>query len=86
MGPVGWTLQDWTPVLFPNESRFCADFTDRRARVWRRNERFAPLCIAEHDRDGGDSVIVWAGISVHVQAIEIDVRYVNKILEVHVRP
>ena len=40
------------------------DFTDRRARVWRMlNERFAPVCVAEHDRFGGGSVMVWAGIS-----------------------
>ena len=40
------------------------DFTDRRARVWRMpNERFAPVCVAEHDRFGGGSIMVWAGIS-----------------------
>ena len=62
---VTWTIQDWTPVLFSDESRFCVDFTDRRARVWRtRNERFAPVCIAEHDRYGGGSVMIWAGISI----------------------
>ena len=56
---VGWTLNDWTPVLFADESKFCIDFTDRRARVWRaRNERFAPVCVAEHDRYGKGSVMV----------------------------
>ena len=55
---------DWAPVLFTDESRFCVDFTDRRARAWRMpNERFAPVCVAEHDRFGGGSVMVWAGIS-----------------------
>ena len=45
---------DWAPVLFTDESRFCVDFTDRRASVWRTpNERFAPVCVAEHDRLGG---------------------------------
>ena len=39
------------------------DFTDRRARVLRMpNECFAPVCVAEHDRFGGGSVMVWAGI------------------------
>lgn len=43
---VDGTLQDWTPVLFSDESRFCVDFTDSRARVWgRRNERFAPVLL-----------------------------------------
>ena len=47
---VTWTQNDWVPVLFTDESRFCVDFTDRRARVWRMpNERFAPVCVAEHD-------------------------------------
>ena len=44
---VTWTQNDWAPVLFTDESRFCVDFTDRRARVWRMpNERFAPVCVA----------------------------------------
>ena len=30
-----------------------------------RNERFAEVFIAEHDRYGGGSVMVWAGISTH---------------------
>ena len=32
---VTWTQNDWAPVLFTDESKFCVDFTDRRARVWR---------------------------------------------------
>ena len=45
---VTWTQNNWAPVLFTDESRFCVDFTDRRARVWRMpNERFAPVCVAE---------------------------------------
>ena len=27
---VRWTIHDWTPVLFTDESRFYLDFTDRR--------------------------------------------------------
>ena len=51
---VTWSQNDWALVLFKDESRFCVDFTDRRARVWRMpNERFAPVCVAEHDRFGG---------------------------------
>ena len=30
-----WTLIDWEPVLFTDQSRFCLDFTDRQAKVWR---------------------------------------------------
>ena len=92
---VTWTQNDWAPVLFTDESRFCVDFTDRRARVWRMpNERFAPVCVAEHDRFGGGLVMVWAGISaqgktdLHIidNGTLMAIRYVNEILDVYVRP
>ena len=92
---VTWTQNDWAPVLFTDESRFCVDFTDRRGRVWRMpNERFAPVCVAEHDRFGGGSVMVWAGISaqgktdLHVidNGTLTALRYVNEILDFYVRP
>ena len=92
---VTWVQNDWAPVLFTDESRFCVDFTDRLARVWRMpNERFAPACVAEHDRFGGCSVMVWAGISaqgktdLHVidNGTLTALRYVNEILDVYVRP
>ena len=52
------------------------------------------VCIAEHDRYGGGSVMVWVGISAHGK-MDLHVidngtltaeRYVNEILDVHVRP
>ena len=90
---VTWALNDWTPILSLMSPGFVC--TDRRARVWRmRNERFAEVCIAEHDRYGGGSVMVWAGISsqgktdLHVidNGTLTAERYVNEILDVHVRP
>ena len=92
---VTWTQNDWAPVLFTDESRFCVDFTDRLARVWRMpNEHFAPVCVAEHDRFGGGSVMVWAGISAqgktYLHVIDngtlMALRYVNEILDVYVCP
>ena len=58
------------------------------------NGRFAPVCVAEHDRFGGGSVMVWAGISaqgktdLHVidNGTLTALRYVNEILDVYVRP
>ena len=58
------------------------------------NERFAPVCVAEHDRFGGGSVMVWTGISaqgktdLHVidNGTLTALRYVNEILDVYVRP
>ena len=53
-------------MLFTDESRLCLDFTDRRQLVWRMpKERFDDLNVAEHDRYGKSSVMVWAGISVN---------------------
>lgn len=58
-----WTANQWRHVVFSDESRFCLDFNDGRRRVWRhRAERFADCAIAEHDRYGGASLMVWAGI------------------------
>ena len=63
---VRWTIRDWTPVLFTNESRFCLDFTDRHQLVWRMHkERFDELNAAEHDRYGKSSVMVWQGFNVN---------------------
>ena len=71
------------------------DFTDRRTRVWRMpSERFAPVCVAEHDWFGGGSVMVWAEISaqgktdLHIidNGTLMALRYVNEILDVYVRP
>ena len=58
------------------------------------NERFAPVCVAEHDRFSGGSVMVWAGISalwktdLHVidNGTLTALRYVNEILDAYVRP
>ena len=62
---INWQLRHWTPVLFTDESRFCVDFHDGRRRVWRmRGERYADCCVSEHDRFGGGSVMIWAGISI----------------------
>ena len=90
-----WTTRDWTPVLFTDESRFCLDFTDKRQLVWRMSkERFHYLNVAEHDRYGKGSVMVWANISVSgktdLYVVEngtlTAVRYCNEILDPFVRP
>ena len=95
MHHVRWTLGDWRPVLFTDESRYCLDFTDRRARVWRRpGERLHAHNIAEHDRYGGGTVMVWGGISwdgrtdlcvLHRGTLTAHL-YRDDILDVHVRP
>ena len=92
---MDWTPADWALVLFTDESRFCMDFHDGRNRVWRRpNERYCGATVAEHDRYGGGSVMVSAGISLRgrtdLYVIEngslTGVRYRDEILHDIVRP
>ena len=60
----GWTLNQWSRVIFSDESRFAVDHNDGRIRVWRRRgERFHPLFAVAHNRWGAGSVMIWAGIS-----------------------
>ena len=92
---VNWTDNNWDPVLFSDESRYCLDFTDRRARVWRRRgERFQDANTSEHDRYGGGSVMMWTGISrggkteLHIvmRGMATGVRYMDEIMDVYARP
>ena len=53
-------------MLFTDESRFLLRCSDGRVRVFhRRRERFSDNCVIRHDRYGGESVMVWAGITAH---------------------
>ena len=59
-----WGRQQWTRVLFSDESRFNLTHHDGRIRVFRRRgERFADNCLIKRDRFGGGSVMVWGGIT-----------------------
>lgn len=61
---MNWGIEQWTKVLFTDESRFCLRSPDGRERVWRRrNERFVDCTISERVSFNGGSVMVWAGIS-----------------------
>ena len=55
-----WTQRQWQVVMFTDESRFCIDMNDGRAKVWRRQgERYADCCVRESPRWGDGSVMVW---------------------------
>ena len=80
--------------LFTDESRFCVDFTDRRARVWRMpNERLAPVCVQNviglawliHGL-GGNKCSGETDLHVIDNGTLTALRYVNEILDVYVRP
>ncbi|XP_061166684.1 uncharacterized protein LOC133175583 [Saccostrea echinata] len=78
-----------------NPKRIITDSQNRRHRVWRRQrERFHDTNINEYDRHGGDSIMVWGGISrdgrtdLHVleRGTMTGVRYRDEILDGYVRP
>lgn len=82
----------WNTIMFSDESRFNLDFHDGRVRVHRKiSDRFNEECIAQHDRYGGGSVMVWGAIGYGFRSrlLFIDgnlnaVRYVTEILNVEV--
>ena len=56
--------QNWTSVVFSDESRLNLSFADGRVCCYcRRNERFAYNCVLERNRFGGGSVMVWGAIN-----------------------
>jgi transposase-like protein len=85
---------EWRSILWTDESRFALDFHDGRIRVRRlKNERYADCCILEHDRYGGGSLMVWAGIwwndrteIVIIRGTMTAVRYLNEIVRPHILP
>ena len=89
-----WTQRQWQGVLFTDESRFCIDMNDGRAKVWRRpGERYADCCVRESSRWGGGSVMVWGGISwrhrtplVLIDGNLTARRYIDEVLEPVVVP
>jgi hypothetical protein len=69
---LGWNRNTWQNILFSDESRFCLQFSDGPARVYRRGgERFYDVYVLETDRFGGGSVMM-GGIS-HVERTDLKV-------------
>lgn len=61
-----WTQNDWSNVLFSDESRFSLQTDSRRTILWReRGTRYHPNNIVERDQYGGGGVMVWAGIMMN---------------------
>ncbi|GFT79449.1 transposable element Tcb2 transposase [Trichonephila clavipes] len=89
-----WTEQDWTCVLFSDESRFSLSSDCRRQLIWRESgTAYRPENIQEKDRYPTCSIMVWAGIMIngrtrlHVVAngTMTGQRYVDEVLLPHVR-
>ena len=94
---LNWTDKDWHHVgpTLHDESMYCLDFTDRRAREWRRRgERFQDVDICVHYRHCGGCILVWAGIirggrtylHLVMRGTMTSVRYMDEIMDVYVRP
>lgn len=90
-----WSLDDWSRVMFSDESRFCLYKHDGRKKVYRRpGERYNQACMEEKIPYGGGSVHVWAGISSESRTELVVIengtltarRYVTEILNEYVGP
>ncbi|KAK7095281.1 hypothetical protein V1264_006712 [Littorina saxatilis] len=86
---LGWTRQQWSRVLFTDESCFTLSHPDGRVRVWRRQgERFIDGTVQERNRYGGGSVMVWGVFHLQgrtplhlAHGILTKVRYRDEILQ-----
>ena len=71
---LGWTRQQWSNVMFSDESRFTLDNKDGRVRVYRRTgERFADSCVQQLNRFQR-GIMVWGGITT-TQKLLIHILY-----------
>ncbi|GFX66182.1 transposable element Tcb1 transposase [Trichonephila clavipes] len=63
--PVNWRRNEWSNVLFSDESRFSVHPDNRRIFIWRdRGSRNNPAFMHESVRFGGTGVLVYGGISI----------------------
>jgi hypothetical protein len=87
-------IHEWANILFTDESRFHLDSGDGRSREYRRvGELYADACVIQRQSFGGDSVIVWGGITAHgrtplvvVAGILTGLRYRDEIVQPYVIP
>lgn len=88
------TQQDWTHVLFTDESRFHLHIRDDRCRVYRRVvERFHDRCVIQRRPFDGGSVMMWVASHpvtqtalVVVGGILTGIKYRDEIIRIHVLP
>ena len=62
-----WTPhQQWSMLLFSDESRFSLGHNDGRVRVWRTHgERYLPECLSQVQRFNPQSVMVWGCVGYY---------------------
>ncbi|GFX72717.1 transposable element Tcb2 transposase [Trichonephila clavipes] len=62
---VNWRRNEWSNVLFSDESRFSVHPDNRRIFIWRdRGSRSNPAFVYESVRFGGGGVLLFGGISI----------------------
>ncbi|GFX02213.1 transposable element Tcb2 transposase [Trichonephila clavipes] len=62
---MNWRRNEWSNVLFSNESRFSVHPINRRIFIWRdRGSRNTPASVHESVRFGSEGVLVYGGISI----------------------
>ncbi|GFV98343.1 transposable element Tcb2 transposase [Trichonephila clavipes] len=62
---VNWRKNEWSNVVFSDESRFSVHPDNRRIFIWRdRDSRNNPAFVHESVRFGGGGVLVYGGISI----------------------
>ncbi|GFV00680.1 transposable element Tcb2 transposase [Trichonephila clavipes] len=62
---VNWRRNEWSNVLFSDESRFSVHPDNRRIFIWRdRGSRSNPAFVHKRVRFGGGGVLVYGGISI----------------------
>ncbi|GFS60148.1 HTH_Tnp_Tc3_2 domain-containing protein [Trichonephila clavipes] len=87
-----WTPQQWSCVMFSDESRFSLQSDSRRTLIWRAQDtRYHQENTIERHRYGGAGWLVWGGIilgsrtDLHVQSVKMTGHiYRVFILEQHV--
>ncbi|GFV44156.1 transposable element Tcb1 transposase [Trichonephila clavipes] len=88
-----WTPQQWSCVMFSDESRFSFQSDSRRTLIWRApGTRYHQENTTERHRYGGAGWLVWGGIilgsrtDLHVQSVAMTGHiYRDVVLEQHVR-
>ncbi|GFW91679.1 transposable element Tcb1 transposase [Trichonephila clavipes] len=88
-----WTPQQWSRVMFSDESRFSLQSDSRRTLIWRApGTRYHQENTIERHRYGGAGWLVWGGIilgsrtDLHVQSVTMTGHiYRDVILEQHAR-
>ncbi|GFX62792.1 transposable element Tcb1 transposase [Trichonephila clavipes] len=88
-----WTPQQWSCVMFSDESRFSLQSDSRRTLIWRApGTRYHQENTIERHRYGGSGWLVWGGIilgsrtDLHVQTVTMTGHiYRDVILKQHVR-